>query len=88
VSKPGSTDGSTPERVKVLEVFRHPDPIGVHVLLYPGNQLSHVHLLRRMVGKPGGGVWGTRGERQQSNIFHVYLLRGWRGKGSGGLKNI
>ena len=42
LSELGSTDGSTPERVKVLEVLRHPDPIGVHMLLYPGNQLSHI----------------------------------------------
>ena len=69
LSEPGSTDGATPERVKVLEVLRHPDPVGVHMLLDPGNQLSHVHLRRRIVGGPGGGVWGARGEGQQSNIL-------------------
>jgi len=32
-------------------------------------------------GDRGGGVWGTRGEGQQSNIFHVYLLRRMVGGG-------
>ena len=71
LSEPGSTDGATPERVEVLEVLRHPDPVGVHVLLDPGNQLSHVHLRRRIVAGPGGGVWGARGEGQQSNSLYI-----------------
>jgi len=51
------------------------------MLLYPGNQLSHNNLLRRMVGRPRGGVWRTRREGQQSNIFHVYFLRRMGGLG-------
>ena len=71
LSEPGSTDGSTPERVKVLEVFLHPDPIGVHVLLYPGNQLSHVHLLGRMVGRLGEGSGGLEG-RNSNQLSQVH----------------
>jgi len=36
------------------------------LLLYPGNQPSHIHLLRRIVEGLGGGVWMTKGEGQQS----------------------
>ena len=67
LSKPGSTDGAAPERVKILEVFWHSDPVGAHMVLYPGYQLTHVQHLQRTVGRLGGGAWGT-GSKQAYRV--------------------